>query len=98
MIRRPPNSTRTDTLLPYTTLFRSAVVIRGVEHLFDDLGTGTNTDAEWLALILALELSQASGLADIELIGDALEVTRHANVVLENCHADRKSTRLNSSH
>src|SRR3546814_8156870 len=24
MIRRPPNSTRTDTLFPYTTLFRSA--------------------------------------------------------------------------
>src|SRR3546814_5808523 len=24
MIRRPPGSTRTDTLLPYTTLFRSA--------------------------------------------------------------------------
>src|SRR3546814_20149261 len=23
MIRRPPNSTRTDTLFPYTTLFRS---------------------------------------------------------------------------
>src|SRR3546814_15518908 len=27
MIRRPPRSTRTDTLCPYTTLFRS-----GVEH------------------------------------------------------------------
>src|SRR3546814_8249931 len=26
MIRRPPRSTRTDTLLPYTTLFRSARV------------------------------------------------------------------------
>src|SRR3546814_6450641 len=26
MIRRPPRSTRTDTLFPYTTLFRSAVV------------------------------------------------------------------------
>src|SRR3546814_5739336 len=25
MIRRPPRSTRTDTLFPYTTLFRSAV-------------------------------------------------------------------------
>src|SRR3546814_2454567 len=25
MIRRPPKSTRTDTLLPYTTLFRSAI-------------------------------------------------------------------------
>src|SRR3546814_11922043 len=29
MIRRPPRSTRTDTLVPYTTLFRSAV---GMEH------------------------------------------------------------------
>src|SRR3546814_1337124 len=28
-IRRPPVSTRTDTLLPYTTLFRSDVVDRG---------------------------------------------------------------------
>src|SRR3546814_7274147 len=26
MIRRPPSSTRTDTLFPYTTLFRSVVV------------------------------------------------------------------------
>src|SRR3546814_7083980 len=26
MIRRPPRSTRTDTLFPYTTLFRSAFV------------------------------------------------------------------------
>src|SRR3546814_15960254 len=30
MIRRPPRSTRTDTLFPYTTLFRSDIV--GVEH------------------------------------------------------------------
>src|SRR3546814_7307037 len=28
MIRRPPRSTRTDTLFPYTTLFRSIVVAR----------------------------------------------------------------------
>src|SRR3546814_4643914 len=27
MIRRPPRSTRTDTLFPYTTLFRSRVFI-----------------------------------------------------------------------
>src|SRR3546814_17837442 len=26
MLRRPPSSTRTDTLFPYTTLFRSIVV------------------------------------------------------------------------
>src|SRR3546814_2303392 len=31
MIRRPPRSTRTDTLFPYTTLFRShdAALVRG---------------------------------------------------------------------
>src|SRR3546814_3178082 len=28
MIRRPPRSTRTDTLFPYTTLFRSDPVVR----------------------------------------------------------------------
>src|SRR3546814_3448661 len=42
MIRRPPRSTRTDTLFPYTTLFRSRVALAdlaagngrkaGVEH------------------------------------------------------------------
>src|SRR3546814_13914362 len=32
MIRRPPRSTRTDTLFPYTTLFRSIVDAGGVRH------------------------------------------------------------------
>src|SRR3546814_17326807 len=30
MIRRPPRSTRTDTLLPYTTLFRSEAIVEAV--------------------------------------------------------------------
>src|SRR3546814_16105432 len=30
MIRRPPRSTRTDTLFPYTTLFRSPSVVLGM--------------------------------------------------------------------
>src|SRR3546814_8206921 len=33
MIRRPPRSTRTDTLLPYTTLFRSGPVPAGQKAL-----------------------------------------------------------------
>src|SRR3546814_18164569 len=33
MIRRPPRSTRTDTLFPYTTLFRSVS-----NHVADDAG------------------------------------------------------------
>src|SRR3546814_18928047 len=32
MIRRPPRSTRTDTLFPYTTLFRSLMEIAGVDY------------------------------------------------------------------
>src|SRR3546814_5404095 len=32
MIRRPPRSTRTDTLYPYTTLFRSQVRVGAVGH------------------------------------------------------------------
>src|SRR3546814_3796071 len=32
MIRRPPRSTRTDTLFPYTTLFRSHNAPAGVSH------------------------------------------------------------------
>src|SRR3546814_4734851 len=33
MIRRPPRSTRTDTLFPYTTLFRSRWRLRQRKHL-----------------------------------------------------------------
>src|SRR3546814_10206209 len=32
MIRRPPRSTRTDTLFPYTTLFRSLFETQGVDR------------------------------------------------------------------
>src|SRR3546814_10620245 len=32
MIRRPPRSTRTDTLFPYTTLFRSAAFAPGIDR------------------------------------------------------------------
>src|SRR3546814_11086413 len=33
MIRRPPRSTRTDTLFPYTTLFRSLLLMEGIMAL-----------------------------------------------------------------
>src|SRR3546814_12499604 len=38
MIRRPPRSTRTDTLFPYTTLFRSADRGNAVELAPVDIG------------------------------------------------------------
>jgi ribonuclease HI len=75
----------------------AAVVICGEVHLFDDLGTGTNADAEWIALIRAVEVAQALGMRDFDLVGDALEVVRAAEHVLRGKsvgqaargHADR---------
>src|SRR3546814_14083422 len=43
MIRRPPRSTRTDTLFPYTTLFRSIIGKRG---LADQLGGCMHEDVD----------------------------------------------------
>src|SRR3546814_5884398 len=49
MIRRPPGSTRTDTLFPFTTLFRS-------------LGKLVSGPAGWAALILSVAAhAQATG-------------------------------------
>src|SRR3546814_5388597 len=38
MIRRPPRSTRTDTLFPYTTLFRSHQSADGTSPVWEALG------------------------------------------------------------
>src|SRR3546814_593523 len=56
MIRRPPRSTRTDTLFPYTTLFRSVesdLVLRAFEHVdrADEVGGGNGEGHVGLALV-----------------------------------------------
>src|SRR3546814_2317867 len=58
MIRRPPRSTRTDTLFPYTTLFRSdAAVTAGVKHIVyvSSLGTRAAEEPEVWASYYATE-------------------------------------------
>src|SRR3546814_6148431 len=50
MIRRPPGSTRTDTLYPYTTLFRSfGSVAIFTDHLYpaDGIAMVGSTEASW---------------------------------------------------
>src|SRR3546814_2614030 len=37
MVRRPPRSTRSDTLFPYTTVFRSRLIVDPVEDLADQV-------------------------------------------------------------
>src|SRR3546814_19937151 len=60
MIRRPPRSTRTDTLFPYTTLFRSLQVADGlydaqfpIDVFQTGSGTSTNMNANEVIAHLA---------------------------------------------
>src|SRR3546814_12467756 len=86
MIRRPPRSTRTDTLFPYTTLFRSQQSVDGAE-------AALRRDP---ALIAAGGVqAHRIALAQRQVRDDQRRVQR---VVEVRQRADRKSTRLNSSH
>src|SRR3546814_18393764 len=88
MIRRPPRSTRTDTLFPYTTLFRSPVGI--VQH---DAEIADAPDAGFRTYRRLARL-------DPRIAEDALLALAGFPVVIDFLvgAADRKSTRLNSSH
>src|SRR3546814_13259943 len=90
MMRRPRRSTRTDTLFPYTTLFRS----HGAVEL---VGTGEGEGGVELVAVQPLFLLQRCiGPADVEAAGRHLEVVRLGDA--DAVGIDRKSTRLNSSH
>src|SRR3546814_7803251 len=71
MIRRPPRSTRTDTLFPYTTLFRSLALDRAAEeglHPLVDLAA----QPRHLALADAIQAHGAHQIVD-RAGGDALD-------------------------
>src|SRR3546814_6531749 len=109
MIRRPPRSTRTDTLFPYTTLFRSllrsfrrslgqdAMLLIGMDRIKDvSILIPAYDDAAGVTAQFNLNL-----LARInrELDGTiALDAFRHVASWNDDLARDRKSTRLNSSH
>src|SRR3546814_20024833 len=103
MIRRPPRSTRTDTLFPYTTLFRSQDIGLGKIG-----GCGRRTDerdgrlpAERGADHLQ-HIDEASDACDpmgCDRASDEIETLRQKKADPEpERPQDRKSTRLNSSH
>src|SRR3546814_3473286 len=56
MIRRPPRSTRTDTLFPYTALFRSGPDVDGVV----DTMVGFPTDPDQMYAVMRRELLRDS--------------------------------------
>lgn len=51
-----------------------AVVARGIAYFFDDLGTGSNGDAEWNALLKALEVAHKLGVPAFDLLGDSRNI------------------------
>src|SRR3546814_11881381 len=75
MIRRPPRSTRTDTLFPYTTLFRSmpALMRRLAEH-----APGIQLAIQHLTPTLPVEALD-NGEVDL-VLGRFLEVPSRLNV------------------
>src|SRR3546814_18293924 len=89
MIRRPPRSTRTDTLFPYTTLFRSLAGVNYFQKLyFHKIGTPQSAD------VLVYDRP------DEKEWGFGGEVTDDGKylIITATKGTDRKSTRLNSSH
>src|SRR3546814_20599508 len=98
MIRRPPRSTRTDTLFPYTTLFRAPGQDPGADR----------RDARRTGLHVGGEDSGATGRAlwsagqDVRDRPRLRTAPRAAAGLLGRARLerrpDRKSTRLNSSH
>ena len=57
----------------------TAVAVRGECHVRRHLGSGTSMDAEWLALIHAVEFARDAGLANPLFLGDSLAVIGQAN-------------------
>src|SRR3546814_11332878 len=112
MIRRPPRSTRTDTLFPYTTLFRSwegRYITVQQQGTWEYVSRARGIHA---AVILAIE-EAADGRHVILVEQYRVPLKRHclelpAGLVGDEGVAevtesaaqreDRKSTRLNSSH
>src|SRR3546814_16947948 len=87
MLRRPPRSTRTDTLFPYTTLFRSHEIFSANLDRLDDLQSQHEAAKE--ALTAASE-SLTAITADREQLADQLEAGR-TKVVEAKAALDKRS-------
>src|SRR3546814_17452557 len=72
MIRRPPRSTRTDTLFPYTTLFRSMldyVLVKGPADY--RLRFPPTDDGRVFDIKSAVEIGRREGIEIVALASDA---------------------------
>src|SRR3546814_11928131 len=105
MIRRPPRSTRTDTLFPYTTLFRSDSTVKaGVEaeraflHTCTDVVRCSGRQRQTAATSLDETLRSVHCAGQCNIVCSRVEGSVPADHMHILRQRDRKSTRLNSSH
>jgi ribonuclease HI len=56
-----------------------AVVAGGRTYLKSEMGIGTNDDAEWLALLYALEVARGLAATEVLLVGDSALVVNQAS-------------------
>src|SRR3546814_14223263 len=90
-IRRPPRSTRTDTLFPYTTLFRS--LLGPAADMRDGIAPAAIDERERGDRKFGIARDPVGAIAILE--ERRLAVLGRAAAREQG---DRKSTRLNSSH
>src|SRR3546814_17570414 len=107
MIRRPPRSTRTDPLVPYTTLFRSAIYCEigesQISYMVWSLCGGV-----WWQRSCAMSVRKMQHVSDGTSHCPKNDVYFGHDSCFSECrrpakprvgpYGDRKSTRLNSSH
>src|SRR3546814_11036017 len=93
MLRRPPRSTRTDTLFPYTTLFRSQRLKELVPEVKIVEAHGRMAATRLEEIMTAFYDGQFDVLLSTTIVESGLDVPSANTMIL-----DRKSTRLNSSH
>jgi ribonuclease HI len=76
------------------TGMETAVVVRGRDYVRQGLGPGSAMDAEWLALLHAVELAGELGLHDTVFLGDSLAIVGQANgaVRCPSDHAHHRQT------
>src|SRR3546814_19362516 len=101
IIRRPPRSTLTDTLFPYTTRFRSRDILKpheiaaalDVPVLIEEVQEIVHRRIELQLVVAAEQASRTRNFLREGQVHVEIPVVRAAVA-----RKDRKSTRLNSSH
>src|SRR3546814_13209055 len=94
MIRRPPRSTRTDTLFPYTTLFRSMAKILGWGH------AGVDPEVMGIGPVKAVPIALARAglkLTDIDVIEANEAFAAQACAVANELKFDPEKLNVNGS-